>query len=238
MSPSRSTGIGCESADEGDDIGVGSVKKTSVTNRECRCILHARTERSVVITLVQGHIKRVWRTPAHDKNVQFPVEREIAWNDVVYRRCLLQLRALLERERIWARESRKATVTRKQACHGPRCIRRAPADPSPVPARPRCVPVDSSDKASEYACTHNWSPLKSPNAIIRSPSSNPMEPASMREFFVNRLGGKGHIDETGLTRSNIARRVRENCTVVLGRVRVRKEEKRPPSITVAVLVVM
>lgn len=58
-----------------------------------------------------------------------------------------------------------------------------------------------------------------------------MEPASMREFFVNRLGEKGHIDETGLTRSNIARRAREECAVVLRRVRERKTEKKPPSIT-------
>lgn len=47
-----------------------------------------------------------------------------------------------------------------------------------------------------------------------------MEPASMSEFFVNRLGEKGHNDETGLMRSNIGRRTREKC-------RVRKE-KEPP----------
>ena len=45
--------------------------------------------------------------------------------------------------------------------------------------------------------THNLSPSKSPNATIRSPSTIPIEPASMREFFVNRLGGNGHIDATG-----------------------------------------
>ena len=54
----------------------------------------------------------------------------------------------------------------------------------------------------------------------------------MREFFVNRLGGKGHNDETGVTRSNIARRIREEFRIVLGRVRGRKE-REPRSILVA-----
>lgn len=49
---------------------------------------------------------------------------------------------------------------------------------------------------------HNWSPLKSPNATIRSPSLMPAEPASRREFFVNRLGENGHIDATGEESSN------------------------------------
>lgn len=49
---------------------------------------------------------------------------------------------------------------------------------------------------------------------------------------MNRLGGKGHIDETGLTRSDIARSTREKCRIALGRVREGKE-RRPPSISVA-----
>lgn len=55
-----------------------------------------------------------------------------------------------------------------------------------------------SDYAGEeYPRTHNWSPLKSPKATTLSPLSNPLLPASMREFPVNRLGGKGHIECTG-----------------------------------------
>jgi hypothetical protein len=50
--------------------------------------------------------------------------------------------------------------------------------------------------------THNWSPLKSPNATIRSPSLMPAEPASRREFFVLRLGENDHIDGTGDESSN------------------------------------
>ena len=57
-----------------------------------------------------------------------------------------------------------------------------------------------------------------------------MEPASTSVFLVNRSEEKGHDDKTGLTRSSIARRAREEYTVVLRRVRER--ERKPPSISV------
>lgn len=71
-------------------------------NRKSRAYLH--TERSIVITLVEGHIERGCRICAHDENVKFPVKCEIAWNDIVYGRCMSQLRALLEMECIWGEE--------------------------------------------------------------------------------------------------------------------------------------
>lgn len=51
-----------------------------------------------MITLVKGHIKSGCRICAHDKDVKLPVKCEISWNDVVYRRSMPQLRALLENE--------------------------------------------------------------------------------------------------------------------------------------------
>ena len=45
----------------------------------------------------------------------------------------------------------------------------------------------------------------------------------MREFFENRLGEKGHSAETGLMRSNAARRTREEC---------KHGEKEPPDMSV------
>ena len=46
----------------------------------------------------------------------------------------------------------------------------------------------------------------------------------MREFFVNRLGGKGHNDATGLARSEIAKSTREQCEH-------ERKEREPPSMS-------
>ncbi|KAF8638786.1 hypothetical protein AX17_001845 [Amanita inopinata Kibby_2008] len=43
--------------------------------------------------------------------------------------------------------------------------------------------------------THNWSPLKSPNATILAFLSTPKGPASIREFLLNLFGGNGHSAE-------------------------------------------
>ena len=53
-----------------------------------------------MITLVEGHVKSGCRISAHDQDVKFTIKCEIPWNDVVYRRCMVQLRALLENEYI------------------------------------------------------------------------------------------------------------------------------------------
>lgn len=57
-----------------------------------------------MVTLVERHVERRCRIGAHDENVEFPVQREIARNDVEYRRRMSQLRAPLERKRIWRPE--------------------------------------------------------------------------------------------------------------------------------------
>lgn len=78
--------------------------------------------------------------------------------------------------------------------------------------------------------TYNWSPLKSPNATIRPPSFNPMEPACMREFFVNRLGGKGHIDDTGDINRRVLKRAGNDGLLIPFRHGALWEIKEPPSI--------
>ena len=54
--------------------------------------------------------------------------------------------------------------------------------------------------------THNWSPLKSPNATTVESGHTPMEPALSSALPLNRFGGKGHIAEVGRTLSSGTRR--------------------------------
>ena len=72
--------------------------------------------------------------------------------------------------------------------------------------------------------THNWSPLKSPNATILPSVSIPLDPASSREFPLNLLGGNGQIPWAGngsVSHARLAIRVahfRSGCPRIVTRV--------------------
>lgn len=48
--------------------------------------------------------------------------------------------------------------------------------------------------------THNWSPLKSPNAMMSTSSSTPIDPAPRNAFPANRFGVNGQIVYVGSAR--------------------------------------
>jgi len=63
--------------------------------------------------------------------------------------------------------------------------------------------------------THNWSPLKSPNATTLPSVSSPRDPALSKAFPLNRFGGSGHIASVNGSHNQVETRARED-----GRIRM------------------
>jgi len=68
--------------------------------------------------------------------------------------------------------------------------------------------VSSAKKCAE--CTHNWSPLKSPNATTLPSVSSPRDPAPSKAFPLNRFGGNGHIANVDGNHNQIESRARDD----------------------------
>ena len=58
--------------------------------------------------------------------------------------------------------------------------------------------------------THNWSPLKSPNATTLPSVSSPRDPAPSKAFPLNRFGGNGHMANVSGSHSKVESRGRED----------------------------
>ena len=63
--------------------------------------------------------------------------------------------------------------------------------------------------------THNWSPLKSPNATTLPSVSSPRDPALSKALPLNRFGGNGHIERVNGSHNQVETRARED-----GRIRM------------------